>query len=146
MVKIWSRRTIPLLLALAGLVLLSSSPVEAQKTKGKTRAAETKYLMRGINQPNCAGLAKLLKEKPADDKAWEQVALHAALLNEMSYVLMDDGRCPDKDWAGAAKTLRECSGKVLEAAKAKDADAAQSAFKNLTTACADCHKAHRPKN
>jgi hypothetical protein len=125
--------------------LFLAAPVEAQKTKGKTRAAETKYLMRGITQPNCAGLAKALKEKPADDKAWDQAAQYASLLNEVSFVLMDDGRCPDKDWAGAAKTLRECSTKVLDAVKAKDADAAQAAFKGLTVACADCHKAHRPK-
>ena len=35
-----------------GLLILSGS-AEAQKTKGKTRAAATKYLMRGIQQPNC---------------------------------------------------------------------------------------------
>jgi len=116
-----------------------------EKTKGKTRAAETKYLLRGINQPNCAALAQLLKGEPADDKARDTMACYVSLLNEMSYLLMDDGRCPDKDWAGAAKTLRECSGKVLQAAKDKDLDAARGAFKNLTGVCAACHKVHREK-
>jgi hypothetical protein len=133
-----------LLLAL-GAVLLCQE-VEAQKTKGKTRLAETKYLMRGINLPNCAALGKLLKEAPADDKTWEQVSLHAALLNEASYLLMDDGRCPDKEWATAAKTLRECSGNVLTAAKEKDLATAQTAFKKLTSACASCHAAHKQAN
>jgi cytochrome c556 len=128
---------------LLGLGLLWSGAAQAQKIKGKTRLAETKDLMRGINQPNCAALAKILKEGPADDKAWQQATLHASLLNEMGHVLMDDGRCPDKEWAGAAKTLRECSAKVVEASKDKDVATARTAFQKLTTACATCHKAHK---
>jgi cytochrome c556 len=124
-------------------LLLTGEQASAQKTKGKSRPAETKYLMRGIVFPNCSTLGKLLKEAPADAKGWEKVAQHAVLLNEMSYVLMDDGRCPDKTWAGATKTLRECSTKVLDAARAEDAAAAQTAFKALTGACATCHKAHK---
>lgn len=132
-------------LASAGLFLCQDA--EAQKTKGKSRPTETKYLMRGVNQPNCAALAGFLKDKgPAADKAWEQAVCHAAILNEMSYVLMDDGRCPDKDWAGAAKELREHSAKVVEAAKAKNLADAQAAFKGVTGACASCHKVHRAKN
>lgn len=118
----------------------------AQKTKGKTRAAETKYLMRGLCQPNCKALADTLKDAgPTDAKGWGQVVQHAALLNELSYVLMDDGRCPDGVWAGAAKTLREGSVKVLDAAKAQNVADAQGAFKGLTAACAACHKTHKAK-
>ena len=132
---------------LAGLAVVgwfALQPAEAQKTKGKTRPAATKSLMKGIVLPNCAALGGLLKDKgPADDKAWDKATLHAVVLNEMSYVMMDDGRCPDGDWAGAAKTLRECSTKVLEATKAKNVEGAQAAFKGLTGACATCHKAHK---
>ena len=115
----------------------------AQITKGKKRPAPTKYLMRGINQPNCAGLGKLLKDGPADDKAWETAACHASCLNEMGHLLMDDGRCPDATWAGAAKNLREGSAAVVAAAEKKDVEAARTAFKTVTDACAACHKAHR---
>lgn len=31
-------------------------------TQGKSRPAETKYLMRGVVQPNCAAIGKMLKE------------------------------------------------------------------------------------
>jgi hypothetical protein len=94
--------------------------------------------------PGCAALANLLKEKgPATEKAWDQATQHAAILNEMSYVVMDDGRCPDKAWADAAKTLRECSGKALAAVKEKKTEDAQAAFKALTGACQACHKVHR---
>jgi hypothetical protein len=133
-----------LLAALALVGWLAWQPVEAQKTKGKTRPAETKSLMKGVVQPNCAAIGGAIKgDGPADDKAWDKVALNAVVLNEMSFVLMDDGRCPDKDWANAAKTLRECSAKLLETAKAKDVAGTQAAFKGLTGACAACHSAHK---
>lgn len=118
----------------------------AQKTKGKTRASQTKYLMRGIVQPNCKGLADLLKDSgPADDKAWDTAACQASCLNEASYLLMDDGRCPDGVWAGATKTLRENSALALAAIEKKDLDGTKAAFKSLTGACAACHKAHKSK-
>ena len=126
-----------------GLTVLGGSAV-AQKTKGKTRAAATKYLMRGIQQPTCKGLGDLLKEAgPSDDKAWDTAACYASCLNEMSYLLMDDGRCPDGVWAGATKDLREGSAGVIEAAGKKDLDAAREAFKKVTGACGACHKAHK---
>lgn len=139
-IRFWSVTAAGLALAL----FMAVPPGEAQVKKGKSRAAETKYLMRGVVQPNCAGIGGLLKDAgPSDDKQWETLVQEAVVLNEMSYTLMDDGRCPDKEWAGAAKTLRECSGKVIEAAHAKNVDDAKSAFKALTGACAACHKAHK---
>ena len=132
-------------LAVGGLILAGTSP--AQVKKGKTRTAATKYLMRGIMQPNCAGLGGLLKDAgPADDDAWDTAACHASCLNEMSYLLMDDGRCPDAVWAEAAKTtLREGSAEVLAACEKKDLAAANAAFKKTTQACAACHKQHKGK-
>jgi cytochrome c556 len=134
------------LLALGLVAVWGNNASQAQVKKGKTRVAETRYLMRGAMQPTCAALGNLAKGKgPKDDKAWEQAVCYTSILNELSYVVMDDGRCPDKDWAGAAKTLRECSSKALTAAKAKDAAELQAAFKGLTAACAACHTAHRKK-
>ena len=124
---------------------LSFEGALAQKTKGKSRPAATKYLMRGIVRPNCADLGKLLKDGPADEESWDTAACHAACLNEMSFALMDDGRCPDGVWATAAKTtLREGTEAVLAAVEAKDLDAANAAFKKITSSCASCHKAHKP--
>jgi hypothetical protein len=117
----------------------------SQVKKGKDRAAETKYLMRGVVSSHCGSIGALLKKGPSDDKGWDTLACHASVLNEMSYALMDDGRCPDKTWAGAAKSLRESSAKVLEAAKAKNLEDAQTAFKGVTAACASCHGEHKKK-
>ncbi|MBI4602361.1 MAG: cytochrome c [Planctomycetes bacterium] len=138
--------TVALLAAVGIGFVFAGGSLLAQKAKGKTRAAATKYLMRGINQPNCKGLGDLLKDSgPADDKAWDTAACHASVLNEMGHLLMDDGRCPDGDWAGAAKSLREGSAAVLAAVEKKDLTAANTAFKTVTGACASCHKAHRSK-
>jgi len=117
--------------------------VEAQKTKGKTRAASTKLLMKGLVSANC-GAAK--KDLDAAEINWDDVTLHAALLNESGYILMDDGRCPDGEWAKSAKALQTTSAALLAAAEKKDAAAAKAAFADLTAqSCKVCHAAHKPK-
>ncbi len=120
-----------------------SSHLEAQKTKGKTRAATTKQLMKGLVAANCGGLGGALKAETTD---WDAVSQHAALLNESGYLLLDDGRCPDGEWAKGAKALQECSAAVLKAAEEKNLDAAKAAFGELTkNGCAVCHAAHKGK-
>jgi cytochrome c556 len=138
-------RTAAVVLAL-GLGIGLCQHANGQKTKGKTRFAPTVTLMQGIMNPNCEALAAVLKgEGPKDNRGWNKVDLHATILNEMSYVVMDDGRCPDNVWKGAAEILRTCSIKIVASAQQKDVKAAQAAFKKLTSACAICHKAHRPE-
>ena len=132
---------------IAGFVLTTvavmSIVAPAQVKKGKTRLAQTKQLMSGLVQPQCAAVGKGTKEAPTDDKAWASLATSAALLNEAGHLLMDDGRCPDADWANAAKVLRESSAAVLAKVEAKDAAGAATEFKKLTESCGACHKAHK---
>jgi cytochrome c556 len=129
-----------------GIAVALGMLAEAQVAKGKSRAAKTVYLMRGVVKPACAGAGDLLKDKgPADEKAWETLACHASILNEMSHVVMDDGRCPDGVWAGAGKALREGSAALLAASEKKDLAAAQEAMKGVTGSCKSCHDAHKPK-
>ena len=117
--------------------------VEAQKTKGKTRAALTKQLMKGLVAANCGALKKDLD---ATELNWNDITLHAALLNEAGHLLMDDGRCPDGEWAKDSKALQAQSAAVLAAAEKDDAATAKAAFKDLTAqSCAICHAAHKPK-
>ena len=133
-------RVVVVVCALAGIASFGAI-AEAQKTKGKTRAALTKQLMKGIVGANCGELKKALD---ADLPNWEDISLRAALLNEAGHFLMDDGRCPDGDWANAAKALQADSAAVLAAAEKMDAAAAKAAFGKLTAeACAVCHKAHK---
>lgn len=125
---------------LAGLALFTDD-AQAQKTKGKTRPALTKQIMKGLVASNCGDLKKLLD---AETPNWEDIALKAALLNEAGYLLMDDGRCPDGEWANATKAVKEATADVLAAAENKDAEAARKGFAKLTgEGCKVCHTAHK---
>ena len=106
-------KRIMLVAGVAVALTLVAAVADAQVKKGKTRPATTKQLMGGIVQPHCAAIGEAVKQAPADDAAWEKVATHAAVLNEISYTLMDDGRCPDADWANASTILRTASDAVL---------------------------------
>ncbi len=128
---------------IVGIVSVLSAVASAQVKKGKTRVLTTKQMMSGLIKPNCAGIGEGLKAAPADDKAWDELATKAALLNESSFILMDDGRCPDAEWANASKALRDGSATVLTKIEAKDYAGAQEAFKVVTGSCAACHKAHK---
>ena len=136
-------------LAVLILVIVSvatATVVNAQVKKGKSRAMKTAQWMKCVMKPQCEALKKGLDAGPSSDEAWEGLAANAALLNEGSYLLMDDGRCPDGVWAEAAsKTLRDGSVDVLKAIEAKDIPAAKSAFGNMTKGCAACHEKHREK-
>jgi hypothetical protein len=128
------------------LAIAKAGVVQAQVKKGKVRALKTAQWMKNVVKPNCEALKKGIDAGPASDEAWDALAGNAAVLNETSFLLMDDGRCPDGVWAEAAtKTLRNGSSDVLKAIEAKDAAAAKAAFASMTKACAACHDKHKEK-
>jgi cytochrome c556 len=125
------------------VVAVFSVAAMGQVKKGKTRLLTTKQLMSGLVKPQSAGLGEGLKAVPADDKAWAELATKAALLNEASYTLMDDGRCPDGVWEQAANAMRAGTASVLGKIEAKDFAGAQEAIKAVNASCGTCHKAHK---
>ena len=132
-----------LTVAILAVACLMSGIALAQIKQGKTRLIKTKQLMKGLIAVNCGAIGEGLKAGPTDDKDWADLATRAALLNEASYNLMDDGRCPDGTWADADKMLREGSAALVAKLEAKDAAGSQEAFTAMTQACATCHKAHK---
>ncbi len=133
---------VALSVCIASVFFAGNESAEAQK-KGKTRAATTKQLMKGLVGANCGALKKALDAKETN---WDEVALRAALLNESGHVLMADGRCPSGTWAKASKHLQAASAEVIAKAKAEDLEGAKAAFKSLTSgSCAVCHKEHKGK-
>lgn len=132
-------------LACVSLIIVATvGTTVAQVKKGKTRLMLTKHLMQGVVKPHCTNLKKGLDAGPSNDEAWEELALHASLLNEGSFSLMADGRCPDGVWADAAsKTLRQGSENVIKAIDAKDLEAAKKAFGAMTKSCKACHDKHK---
>lgn len=128
-------------LAMVAVVGVLAGDAAAQKTKGKTRPATTKQLMKGLVAPTCGDLKNLLDEKEIN---WDNVGVKAAVLNEASYVLLDDGRCPDGEWAKSSEAIQKATAAILEAAGKKDAEGAKNAFKRIgAEGCAVCHKAHK---
>ncbi len=143
-----SVRRIGLTISVVGAIALAlvAGNTFAQVKKGKTRPMTTQHLMAGVFKVHCGALKKQLDAGAKDEKEWKQIELHAALLNESSYILMADGRCPDGVWAKTATgALRTGSMGVLTAVKNKDLDAAKAAFGAMTKSCGGCHKAHKKK-
>lgn len=130
-----------MVLAIASLALVSSA-VTAQVKQGKTRAAKTKRLMKGLVAANAGGLKETLGGA-ASDESWEKAAVQASLLNEAGHLLMDDGRCPDGDWKGACEALQKGSAAALAAIEAKDAAKAKAALDDASKACGMCHSKHK---
>lgn len=117
----------------------------AQIKQGKTRPAKTGQLMKGLVGPNSNALKKGLEMAPAKDDDWAKLGVNAASLNEVGYILMDDGRCPDEVWSNACKMMREEGEKLMKALEAKDFDTSKKAFGDLGKSCKACHEKHKKK-
>jgi cytochrome c556 len=140
------RKGILLPLVVVALLGAAAGVAQAQVKKGKSRPMATAQFMKQVVKPQCEALKKGLDGGPASAEAWATLAAQAAVLNEASYLLMDDGRCPDGVWAEAAsKVLRQGSADVLSAAESKDLAAAKDAFGRMTKACGACHDKHKEK-
>lgn len=135
-------RTICRLCLIGCLVVCFSVVAVAQIKKGKVRAATNRQLMGGLLQPNCDAIAKGTSVAPVNNKAWAALATNAAMLNEAGYLLTEDGRTPDAEWAKAAEALSEASAALLTRIESKDFNGAVAQFKAVTKSCADCHAAH----
>lgn len=133
-------------LVLTGLFLAVAGTAIAQVKKGKTRPAPTAALMKGLLKPHSDAVKRGLEAAAVSDEGWQALSVDAALLSEASYVLMDDGRSPDKVWADAAgKTLRDGAAELLKAIEAKDLTAAKKASSDLNKSCKGCHQTHKGK-
>jgi cytochrome c556 len=126
-----------------GVTVMSGTTQGAKNDKGQ-RSMNVHQLMEGTVKPHCTALKNGLKAEPADEKAWKKLVTNAALLNEASYSLMEDGRCPDKVWAEATtKTLRPNSAALVTALKAKNFAKAKTVFGAMTKSCKACHDEHK---
>lgn len=134
-----------ILCAAAILIAVGATLATAQVKQGKTRPARTSQLMKGAIKPNCDALKKAVETAPADEKAWKALASSAGVINEMSYALMEDGRCPDSKWADADKKMQEGSADLLKAISTKDHAALKTAFGKTMQSCKACHDAHKEK-
>jgi hypothetical protein len=130
--------------AIAGKPQAADATTKPAGAPGGPRVAQVKHLMAGINGPVTASLGGQLKgEGPKADKDWTDVVKNASLLNEVGFLLMENGRCPDQVWKDAAAALRENSGRVAIAGGSKNLEEARVGFKAVTAACGACHAVHK---
>jgi cytochrome c556 len=129
------------IIALSGLAFtLSSSQVTAQK-KGKSRPLTTAQLMSGLVKPQLVAIqGHVADEKtPEGEDGWKSLTTSIALLNESSYTMMEDDRCPDKIWADACQILRKATASGLKAAAKKDAAGVRESIAGIGASCKACH-------
>jgi hypothetical protein len=110
--------------------------------------AETKLLMVGMAKPNFDGLAKHLKDQPADGETWEFVRGQGLLVAESGNLLMmrPPKSKPAQDaWMVRAADVRAAGSKVARAAAGQDYLAARSALAELANACNRCHEGFQVK-
>ncbi len=129
---------------LAGVSATRAVGAATRPASDSTRVLAIRHVMTGIHSPHCGALGKLLQGNgPADEKAWNEVALHAALLNESGHLLIENERCRDAVWAEATKQLRDSTASVFSAAGSRDLKAAKEAFSGVTASCGACHAVHK---
>jgi len=137
---------IRLMLALVACAVVVSFalPGNAQK-KGKTRPLTTSQMMAGLIKPQLTILKEGLEAGSRDDDAWKAIATSAALLNESAYLMMDDGRCPDKIWSEGCVMLKDATVDILKQVDARNATAALAGVDGVIASCKHCHAEHKYK-
>ncbi len=135
------------IIALSGFAFtLLSSQVTAQK-KGKSRPMTTAQLMSGLVKPQLVAIqGHVADEKaPEGEDGWKSLTTSLALLNESSYTMMEDDRCPDKIWADACDTLRKATEAGLKSAAKNDAAGVRESIAGIGASCKACHAEHKYK-
>jgi cytochrome c556 len=135
------------IIAVSGLAFtMLSSPVTAQK-KGQSRPMTTAQLMSGLVKPQLVAVqGHVADEKaPEGEDGWKALTTSIALLNESSYTMMDDDRCPDKIWADACQVLRKATESGLKSAAKQDAAGVREALAGIGASCKACHAEHKYK-
>jgi cytochrome c' len=99
-------------------------------------------LHKGANSP----LAKVKKALAADSPDWKDIqkttkdfATYGAALPKN-----DPPKGEKEDFKKQADAYSDNAKALNDAAKKEDKEAAQAAFKKVSTSCTACHKAHRP--
>lgn len=127
------------------IITLVRSPLVSAQAKGKTRPLTTAQMMAGLVKPKFVELKEGLAKDELSEDDWKAFAAHAALLNESSYIMMADERCPDDIWEQGVKILRKSSDEVLAKIAKKDAAGALKAMDNVQLSCKTCHTEHKYK-
>jgi len=135
----------------ASCLLLPAAQSQPSAAKGKTGrklepVAETKLLMEGLAGPNLRGLAKLLRDKPADAEGWSFARGQALLIAETGNLLLirpPRTAAREEQWMRHSSELRDAGAALARATAAKDYPGSRTALANLANSCNRCHSSFR---
>ncbi len=140
-------------LGFVGTVTLFVPVAQSQPTPGKAKpvpkpepVAETKLIMEGFAGANLRGLAKLLREKPADAEAWAFARGQALLIAETGNLLLlrpPKTAANQEPWMTHAGGLRDAATNLARQTAAKDYGKSRVALAGVANACNRCHQAFR---
>lgn len=130
----------PVLLSVAG----AARPAPRVKPKFEV-VAETRLLMDGLNQANYRGLAKLLKQKPADADTWTFIRGQALLIAETGNLLLlrPPRRAGADAWNQDAMDLRTEAADLARKAGNRDYEGSVVGLRRVGSVCNRCHATFR---
>jgi hypothetical protein len=107
--------------------------------------AETRLLMEGLAHANFRGLERLLKQQPAEDKAWIFARGQALLIAETGNLLMlrPPHNPGEPVWFARAMELRSAAAQLAGTLSKRDYDAAKTGLIQLAGHCNRCHKSFK---
>ena len=134
-----------ILAAVALIACTIMQPAAKAQKKGKSRPMTTSQLMAGLVKPQLVALKEGLAKEEKTDDDWKAIGTAAALLNESGYLMLDDGRSPDKIWTDGSEILKQAGADALKAVAAKDTEAGNKAVEGVLKSCKVCHTEHKYK-
>lgn len=124
----------------AGVALFASRAVAADGE----RVATISDIMNSISKSNMGRISSAVKKSaPTSDKGWLAIERAGAMLNEVSFIIVQEDRVIDDVWKKAAGELRAASAQLAVAAKAKDFAGVKAAVPKIGASCKSCHDVHR---
>ena len=128
---------------LVALIATTTAAVSAPMHKSRSRLATTRQLMEGMLHANYLAIENAATAVRTDVQSWNALAINPALLNEASYLIVEDDRSLGTSWDDAAEQLRAGSADMLAKIAAREKTGIESSLKVIAKACTDCHAAHR---
>lgn len=122
---------------------VTSAEPATQKLAQQAVETDVHEFMEHYNQPIYRRLKESLAADPdnSDGKKWSKIANDSLLLAEVGNLLFLRGPQQNRDaWLRHAVTVRDAGGKLYQAAKQQNGEAARTNFAELIDNCNQCHQ------
>ncbi len=119
-----------------------SSRDAARTNDGPKPLVDVEQLMEHVVNPGFLAAKECLREKPADAKSWKAVQSASIILGESGNLLLfrKPADADMNEWTALSVELRDAGDRLIKAARAKDFDAAKTAYRAVVASCNKCHE------